>query len=100
MGLEEDADSHSVHLEAFVVQLFQHSFSFKVTILMVKRVEVQSLFRSLSEVAETTILQGTSILVFCLVSENVLNSIAFLVIFLVRKETKHNYVKTGPANLF
>ena len=55
-----DADSHSVHLKAFVVQLFQHSFKFKVTILMVKRVEVplKSLFRSLREVAEITIFTG------------------------------------------
>ena len=50
-------DNYSVHL-----QLFQHSLSFKVTILMVKRVEVQSLvnnlFRSLGEVIETIIFTG------------------------------------------
>ena len=41
---EQPADSHSVHLKAFAVQLFQHNFSFKVTILMVKRVEVQRVY--------------------------------------------------------
>ena len=44
-----DADSHSADLKAFVVQLFQHSFSFKVTILMVKRVEVQRVYFAPSE---------------------------------------------------
>ena len=40
-ALGTDVDSYSVHLKASVVQLFQHSFGFKVTILMVKRVEEQ-----------------------------------------------------------
>ena len=46
---EQPADSHSVHLKAFVVQLFQDYFSFKVTILMVKRVEVQRVYFAASE---------------------------------------------------
>ena len=49
------ADSQSVHLKASVVHLFQHGFSFEVTILIVKRVGVD---RSLREVAETTIFTG------------------------------------------
>ena len=43
-ALRTDADGHSADLKAFVVQLFQHSFSFKVIILMVKRVELQRVF--------------------------------------------------------
>ena len=39
-----DADSYPVHLKTSVVQLFQHSFGFEVTILMVKRVEVQRVY--------------------------------------------------------
>ena len=40
------ADNYSVHLKASVVQLFQHSLGFEVTILMVKRVEVQRVYPS------------------------------------------------------
>ena len=44
-----DADSYLVHLKAFVVQLFQHNFSSRVTILMLKRVEVQRVYFAPSE---------------------------------------------------
>ena len=40
-ALGTDADSYSIHLKASVVQLFEHSFGFKVTILIVKRVKEQ-----------------------------------------------------------
>ena len=46
---ETDADSYSAHLKASVVQLFQHCFGVKVTILMVKRVEVQRIYFAPSE---------------------------------------------------
>ena len=70
-GRGTDADSYSVHLKASVVQLFQHSFGFKVTILMVKRVEGQRVyFAPLERIIETIIFTGSSILVFCLVFEN------------------------------
>ena len=44
-----DADNYSVHLKALVVQLFEHSLGFKVTILMVKRAEVQRVYFAPSE---------------------------------------------------
>ena len=60
-----------------------------------------SLFRSLGEVTETIIFTGSSILVFCLVSENFKNSVAFLVFLNQYKmEIEHNNVKTVPTNLF
>ena len=46
--------------KTFVVQLFQHSFGSKVTILMAgeEGSSTKGLFRSLKEVAETTIFTG------------------------------------------
>ena len=44
-----------------------------------------SLFGSLGEVTETIIFTGSSILVFCLVSENFKNSVAFLVFLGVKR---------------
>ena len=43
------ADNYFVHLKASVVQIFQHSLDFKVTILIVKRVEVQIVYSAPSE---------------------------------------------------
>ena len=43
------ADNYSVHLKASVVHLFPHSFGFKDTILMVKRVKVQRFYFAPSE---------------------------------------------------
>ena len=58
MARETDAYIYSVHLRTSVVQLFHHSFGFKVTILMVKSVKTKSLFLSLGEVIETIIFTG------------------------------------------
>ena len=44
-----EAASYSLHLKASVVQLFQHSFGFKVTISMVKKVEGQRVYFAPSE---------------------------------------------------
>ena len=44
-----------------------------------------SLFRSLGEVIGTIIFTGSSILVFCLVSENFKNSVAFLVFLSIKR---------------
>ena len=44
-----DADRYSVHLKDLVFQPFQHSFGFKGTVLMVKRVEAQSVCFAPSE---------------------------------------------------
>ena len=44
-----------------------------------------SLFRSLGEVTETIIFTGSSILVFCLVSENFENPVAFLVFLGIKR---------------
>ena len=53
------------------------------------------------EVIETIIFTGSSILVFCLVSKNFQNSVAFLVFLSwYKKEIEHNNVKTGPTHLF
>ena len=44
-----------------------------------RKKEEKSLFRFLREIIETIIFTGSSILVFCLVSENFQNSVVFLV---------------------
>ena len=97
-----DADGHSVHLKAFVVQLFQHNFSCKVTILRVKRIEVQKVYFAPSK-RQLKRQFLTGYFHFGILSR-IGNRFKFncfhVVIFLSRKETEHNYVKTGPANLF